>query len=125
MDFTSDEAIEFVKLNVGVVQMFRTSINPYYLGLKMFEAIEERYNNPIEEMNRSGVDSGAGREKIFEVREMESDSSFLRNYLHKDLVMREDMYLFQKQDKDCKTVDKGWEQVRDQLVRMGVNGAGE
>jgi stage V sporulation protein R len=36
--------------------------------------------------------------------------------------MREDMYLFQKQGRDYKIVDKNWKQVRDQLVGMRVNG---
>ncbi|WP_057767718.1 SpoVR family protein [Cytobacillus praedii] len=122
MDLTSGEALEFAKLNAGVVQPSRTSINPYYLGLKIFEDIEERYDNPTEEMKKRGVEPGSGREKMFEVREIESDISFLRNYLTKDLVMREDMYLFQKQGKDYKVVDKQWENVRDQLVNMRVNG---
>ncbi|MEH6946620.1 SpoVR family protein [Bacillus sp. JJ634] len=122
MDLSSGEAIEFAKLNAGVVQPSRTSINPYYLGLKVLEDIEERYDNPTDEMKKRGVKPGSGREKLFEVREIESDISFIRNYLTKDLVMREDMYLFQKQGKDYKIVDKAWEQVRDQLVSMRVNG---
>ncbi|MDE3838078.1 stage V sporulation protein R [Bacillus methanolicus] len=122
MDLTSGEAIEFAKLNAGVVQPSRTGINPYYLGLKIFEDIEERYNNPTEEMKELGVRPGSGSEKIFEVREIEGDISFLRNYLTKELVMREDMYLFQKQGKDYKIVDKQWENVRDQLVNMRING---
>jgi stage V sporulation protein R len=52
MDLTSDEVIEFAKLNAGVVQPSRTSINPYYLGFKMFEDIEKRWDNPTEEMKR-------------------------------------------------------------------------
>lgn len=60
MDLTSSEAIEFAKLNAGVVQPSKTSINPYYLGIKMFEDIEERYNNPTEEMKRRGVKPGSG-----------------------------------------------------------------
>jgi stage V sporulation protein R len=122
LDLTSDESIEFAKLNAGVVQPSKTSINPYYLGLKIFEDIEERYNNPTEEMKKFGATPGSGREKMFEVREVESDISFIRNYLTKDLVMREDMYLFQKQGRDYKIVDKEWEAVRDQLVSMRVNG---
>ncbi|SEN10549.1 stage V sporulation protein R [Mesobacillus persicus] len=122
LDLTPGEAIEFAKLNAGVVQPSKTSINPYYLGLKIIEDIEDRYDNPTKEMLERGVKPGSGREKIFEVREIESDISFLRNYLTKDLVMREDMYLFQKQGKDYKIVDKEWEQVRDQLVSMRVNG---
>ncbi|MGG0457284.1 stage V sporulation protein SpoVR [Bacillus mycoides] len=122
MDLTSGEAIEFAKLNAGVVQPSKTSINPYYLGIKMFEDIEERYNNPTEEMKRRGVKPGSGREKIFEVREIEWDVSFLRNYLNKELVMREDMYLFQRQGKEYKVIDKEWGHVRDQLVNMRTNG---
>ena len=45
LDLTSDEAIEFAKLNAGVVQPSKTGINPYYLGLKIFEDIEERYDS--------------------------------------------------------------------------------
>lgn len=122
MDLTSDESIEFAKLNAGVVVPSKTGINPYYLGVKIFEDIEERWNNPTEEMIKRGEKPNSGREKMFEVREIESDISFLRNYLTKDLVMREDMYLFQKQGRDYKIVDKEWKQVRDQLVGMRVNG---
>ena len=71
LDLTSGESIEFAKLNAGVVQPYRTGINPYYLGIKMFEDIEERYNNLDEEMRRRGVKPNSGREKIFEVREIE------------------------------------------------------
>ncbi len=120
MDLTSDEAIEFAKLNAGVVQPSITSINSYYLGLKNFEDIEERYNNPTEEMKRLGVEPNSVREKMFEVREIESDISFLRNYLTKDLVLRAD--LFQKQGSDYKIIDKQWQEVCDQLVSMRVNG---
>ncbi|WML43185.1 SpoVR family protein [Neobacillus sp. PS3-40] len=122
LDLTTGEAIEFAKLNAGVVQPSKTGINPYYLGIKIYEDIEERYNNPTEEMKLRGIKPNSGREKIFEVREVESDISFLRNYLNKDLVMREDMYLFQKQGRDYKVVDKQWKQIRDQLVNMRVNG---
>ncbi|WP_263705972.1 SpoVR family protein [Shouchella tritolerans] len=123
MDLTSEEAVEFAKLNAAVVQPSKTSINPYYLGLKIFEDIEQRYNEPTEEMQRKqGIKPGSGREKIFEVREIESDTSFIRNYLTKELVHREDMYLFQKQGSDYKIVDKAWEGVRDHITQSRVNG---
>lgn len=122
MDLTSEEAIEFASLNAGVVQPSKTQINPYYLGVKMFEDIEERYNNPTKEMQRFGVKPGTGREKIFEVREIESDISFLRNYLTKEFVDREDLYLFEKQGNEYKVTDKNWENVRDQLITMRLNG---
>lgn len=122
MDLTSDDTIEFAKLNAGVVQPSKTSINPYYLGIKIFEDIEERYNNPTEEMILHGEKANKGREKIFEVREIESDISFIRNYLTKELVQREDMYLFEKKGSDYTITEKDYKQVRNQLVSMRVNG---
>ncbi|RKQ35894.1 SpoVR family protein [Oceanobacillus halophilus] len=122
MDLTTEETIEFSKLNAGVVQPSKTQINPYYLGLKIFEDIEKRYDNPTDEMKELGYEPGSGRKKIFEVREIESDISFIRNYLTKELVNREDMYLFEKKGRDYRITQKDYEQVRDQLVSMRVNG---
>jgi stage V sporulation protein R len=122
MDLTTSDTIEFSKLNAGVVQPSKTSINPYYLGLKIFEDIEERYNNPTEEMKKLGYKANSGREKIFEVREIESDISFIRNYLTKELAQKEDMYLFEKKGRDYRISEKDYEQVRDQLISMRVNG---
>jgi len=122
MELTSDESIEFAKLNADVVQPSKTGINPYYLGLKIFEDIEKRYNNPTEEMMKYGAKPDMGREKIFEVREVESDISFIRNYLTKELVQQEDLYLFEKKGKNYQITSKEYEGVRDQLVQMRVNG---
>jgi len=123
MDLTSDETIEFAKLNANVVQPSKTGINPYYLGVKIFEDIENRYNNPTKEMKDLGIKANSGREKMFEVREIESDISFIRNYLTKDLVKQEDLYLFEKKNGNYEITDKDYENVRDQLVSMRVNGS--
>lgn len=123
MDLTSDETIEFAKLNANVVQPSKTGINPYYLGVKIFEDIENRYNNPTKEMKNLGIKANSGREKMFEVREIESDISFIRNYLTKDLVKQEDLYLFEKKNGNYEITDKDYENVRDQLVSMRVNGS--
>jgi stage V sporulation protein R len=123
MNLTSDETVEFAKLNANVVQPSQTSINPYYLGLKIFEDIEKRYDQPTEELKKLGVKPNSGREKMFEVREIESDISFIRNYLTKDLVKIEDLYLFEKKNGNYQITDKDYENVRDQLVSMRVNGS--
>jgi stage V sporulation protein R len=88
------------------VQPSRQSLNPYYLGLKIFENIEKRW----------------GREKIFEVREYDSDTSFIRNYLTKELTDELDLYIFEKKGQEWKITDKAWERVRDQLVYSRING---
>jgi len=106
LPLTSEETIEYAKLNSAVVQPSRHSLNPYYLGLKIFEDIEKRF----------------GRDKIFEVRELDSDASFLRNYLTKELTEELDLYIFEKKGQEWKITEKGWENVRDQLVFSRVNG---
>ncbi|WP_139996559.1 SpoVR family protein [Paenibacillus paridis] len=123
LDLTSEETIEFAKLNSSVVQPSRHTLNPYYLGLKIFEDIERRFDNPTaEEQRRFGRVPGKGREKMFEVRELDSDISFLRNYLTKDLVNDLDLYIFEKKGPEWKITDKSWENIRDQLVYSKVNG---
>lgn len=122
MDLTTEEAIEYSKLNANVIQPSPTSINPYYLGLKIFEDIERRYDNPTEEMRKRGVKPNSGREKIFEVREIDNDQSFLRNYLTKELIEEEDLYLYELQGRDYKITDKDFERIRDHLVAQRVNG---
>lgn len=123
MALTEAETVEFAKLHASVIQPSRTGINPYLLGLKMFEAIEKRWDHPTEEeRERYGRQPGKGREKMFEVREIERDTSFIRNYLTKELVEELDLYLFQKQGNDWVVSDKNWENVRDQLVAARVNG---
>ncbi len=59
---------------------------------------------------------------MFEVREYDSDISFLRNYLTKKLVEDLDLYIFEKKGAEWKITDKTWESVRDQLVYSKVNG---
>lgn len=122
MDLTTDETVDFAKLNADVLQPSKTSINPYYLGVKIFEDIERRYNQPTIEMQKLGIKPNTGREKIFEVREIESDISFIRNYLTKELVEQEDLYLFEKQGSHYRVTDKEYENVRNQLISMRVNG---
>jgi len=123
LDLTTEETIEFSKLNSGVVQPSRHSLNPYYLGLKIFEDIEKRWDEPTqEEKDRHGRVSGDGRKKIFEVREFDSDTSFVRSYLTKKLVEDLDLYVFEKKGAEWKITDKTWESIRDQLVYSRVNG---
>lgn len=76
LDLTGEETVEFAMLNASVVQPSKQSLNPYYLGLKIFEDIEKRWDNPTrEEQERQGRKPGEGRAKMFEVREFDSDTS--------------------------------------------------
>lgn len=123
LDLTTEETFEFAKLNSSVVQPSRSSLNPYYLGLKIFEDIERRWDKPSKiEQEKLGRETGQGRAKIFEVREFDSDQSFLRNYLSKELTNDLDLYIFEKKGPEWKITDKSWENIRDQLVTSRTNG---
>ncbi len=94
---------EFLKRHNDVIAPAVGGLNPYYIGFKIFEDIEKRY----------------GKEKIFEVREIERDSSFLRRYLTRELC--EELNLFQYNVRTFDTIieeisDKtGWKTIRDTL----------
>jgi len=123
LDLTSEETVEFAKLNSSVVQPSKNSLNPYYLGLKIFEDIERRWDQPTEEeRDRLHRVPGQGRAKLFEVRELDSDTSFIRNYLTKQLTEDLDLYVFEKKGSEWKITDKAWMNIRDQLVYSRVNG---
>jgi stage V sporulation protein R len=116
------DTIEFAQLHSGVLSPSRTYLNPYYIGFKVFEDIERRYNNPTqEEQDRLGRKPEQGLAKIFEVREMENDVSFLRNYLTEDLVKELDLYLYRKEGDEWVIVEKNWEKVRDTIVANMTN----
>ncbi len=91
LDLNDSDHLEFAELHSGVVSPHKGQLNPYYLGYKIFEDIERRWDNPTEEERKVfGREPGGGRAKIFEVREMT-------------------------------ITDKRWERVRDQLVSNMTN----
>ena len=122
MDLPTGDYLEFANLHSGVLSPSPRRINPYYVGLKIFEDIERRWDNPSEkereEFKRPG---GQGREKIFDVREIDSDVSFLRNYLTKELVEELDLYIYEFRDDEWVIVEKDWRRVRDILVNSMTN----
>lgn len=122
LDLAEDEALEFAKMHTGVVQTSRFHLNPYLIGLKLYESIEKSWDQPgKEEKEKYKREEGGGRKKIFEIRESENDISFLRNYLSKDLIEEMDLYLYKKQGAEWKVIEKDWEVVRDVIVSSLTN----
>lgn len=95
---------EFLKRHNDVVAPIIGGINPYYIGFKMFQDLEKRY----------------GREKIFEVRELERDASFIRRYLTLDLCEELNLFQYEKRNFDYYieevSDDEGWKKIRDNLA---------
>src|SRR5699024_8111833 len=54
--------------------------------------------------------------------EQESDISFIRNYMTKEFMQKEDMYLFQKQGKHYVISDQEYDAIHTQLIQDRING---
>ena len=119
---SDSEFVDFAQLHSNVLTPSKTSLNPYYIGFKIFEDIERRWDSPTtEERERLGRKPGKGREKIFEVRELDNDVSFLRNYLTEELIRDLDLYLYKKEGDEWVIVEKNWQKVRDTIVANMTN----
>lgn len=103
LDLPQEFHLEFLKRHNDVIAPAVGGLNPYYVGFKIFEDLERRY----------------GKEKIFEVRELDRDSSFLRRYLTRELC--EELNLFQYNQRTFDTIieevsdEDGWKKIRDTL----------
>ena len=122
LDLSSAEHGEFATLHAGILSPSRRHINPYYIGMKVFEDIERRWDNPTQEERRALERRGdEGKAKIFEVRELESDASFLRTYLTKQLIDDLDLYVYRLEGDEWVIVEKDWEKVRDTIISNMTN----
>lgn len=122
LELSEGEYVEFARLHSSVLAPSRRNVNPYYVGMKIFEDIERRWNEPTdEEREKLGRQGGEGLAKVFEVREIENDASFLRNYLTRDLVDELDLYLYRLEGDRWVIVEKDWEVVRDTILAGMTN----
>ncbi|AIY78983.1 SpoVR family protein [Clostridium botulinum] len=102
---------EFLKRHNDVIAPIVGGLNPYYVGFKIFEDLDKKY----------------GKEKIFEVREIERDSSFLRRYLTRELCEELNLFEYNKRTFDIVVEEvsdeEGWKAIRDNLsYTCGIGG---
>ena len=122
LDLTQSEYVQFAQLHSGVLSPSKRNVNPYYVGMKIFEDIERRWDEPTkEEREKLGRAGGEGRAKVFEVRMLDNDASFLRSYLTRDLVDELDLYLYRLEGDKWVIVEKDWEVVRDTILSSMTN----
>jgi len=114
--------IEFLVRHNQVLSPVAGGINPYHLGMKIWEDIERRWDHPTPEAEKEyGPRKKSGREKVFEVREVERDSSFLRRYLTEELIR--ELNLFEYQSRGGERVvsrvadEENWREIKETLIR--------
>jgi len=96
--------MEFLNRHNQVVRPFKGSINPYYMGFKIFQDIEKRF----------------GIARIFETRKLERDESFIRRYLTEELCREMNLYEYHKRGSDyvIKEIsdEEGWMNIRNTIA---------
>ncbi len=105
--------------------------NPYLIGLRFFEDIEDRWNKgkfgkeweECEDPRKKeswDLGLGQGREKLFEVRRRYSDRFFVEQFLTEKLVEDLNLYLYEGQQEHGEIryviTEKNWHRIRSLLV---------
>ncbi len=99
------EIIDFADINSGVLASAPGKLNPYKLGINLFRDIEDRWNkgkfgrewDECDDMDKRESwdrDLGQGREKIFQVRKLYNDVTFIDEFLTEDFARENMMYTF-------------------------------
>ena len=116
LDLEPDLQLEFIVNHNQVVRPHEGSLNPYHLGLRVWEHIHR--------VAGGGADGDAA---IFATRESDRDTAFLRRHLGEELMRELDLFEYRRKGTDyviTEVADEhGWRQVRDSLIAtVGMNG---
>ncbi len=101
-----DELIDYADHHSGTLGSSPGSLNPYKLGIELFKDIEDRWNkgkfgpdydrcDDIAEKKTWDKNLGLGREKIFEVRRIYNDVSFIDTYLTPEFCVDHKMFTYE------------------------------
>lgn len=102
---TPDEILDFADHHSGTMAMSGGRINPYKIGIELYRHIEERWNKgqygkEYDECQDMVVKQqwdkkmGHGRQKIFEVRRIYNDVTFLDEYLTADFCRQYKLFAY-------------------------------
>jgi stage V sporulation protein R len=128
------EVVDFCDHNAGVLAMSPGQINPYKIGVELFRDIEERWNKGKFGKEYDECDNmvakakwdkklGLGRKKIFEVRKVCNDVTFIDEYFTEEFCERMKLYTyaFNRRTNQHEIVDRDWRKVRDKLLFQLTN----
>lgn len=129
-----DEIITYADHHSGTVHMPPGQINPYKIGVELFRDIEDRWNKgrfgkeydecaDMEQARKWDKKLGLGREKIFEVRRVHNDVTFIDEFLTPEFVERFKMYhyRFDPSTRRMVVVNRDFHKIKQQLLFMLTN----
>lgn len=113
--------IEFADMHSRVLNDHPGRVNPYWLGYNIFLRIIEKYGEHTpQEMQQLNFIGSPGWERALEARELDSDETFIRNYVDQELVERLDLFAFahnaEEGQWEVTETQAEWEAVRDAFV---------
>jgi len=122
LDLPQGLHLEFIVRHTQVLRPTPGSLNPYHVGMKVWEDIEKRWNNPSKaDLDEFGPRNKSAKDKLFEVREVERDASFLRRYLTEELIRELNLFEYKSRGKDqvvTRVADENnWRQIKDTLIQ--------
>ena len=103
------EVIDYADHHSGTMAMSRGRINPYKLGIELLRDIEHRWNTgkfgkeydeceDLEKRRNWDKQLGLGRQKIFEVRRIHNDITFIDTFLTPEFCVQHNMFTFAWQE---------------------------
>jgi stage V sporulation protein R len=113
--------LEFIVRHNQVCRPIPGSLNPYHLGIKMWEDIERCGDHPTPEERERIPEGKTGRDLLFETREVDRDVSFIRRWLGEKLMRELDLIRYEPRGDELVISDvsdaDGWRQVKDMLLK--------
>lgn len=99
------EVIDYADHHSGTVAMGPQSYNPYKVGIELFRDIEERWNkgqygyewsqcDDIKAKKNWNKNHGLGMQKIFEVRKIYNDVTFIDEFMTEDFCVRNKLFVY-------------------------------
>jgi stage V sporulation protein R len=129
-----DELITYADHHSGTVNMPPGQINPYKIGIELFRDIEDRWNKgrfgkeydecpSMADKRRWDKGLGEGFEKIFEVRRVYNDVTFIDEFLTPEFVDRFRLYhyRFDPSTRRMVVVNRDYDKIKSQLLFMLTN----
>ena len=131
---TAAEVIDYADANSGVLATSPGRLNPYKLGVELYRNIEERWNkgqfgkewdecDSMEQKRNWDRRTGLGRQRIFEVRRLYNDITFLDEFFTLEFCVEQKFYTFGFQERtgNWEIMSREFKKVKDQLLKMLTN----
>ena len=131
---SDSEIIDFADHHAGVMAMAPGGYNPYKVGIELMRDIEDRWNkgrfgreweecDDVREKKNWDRKLGLGRDKIFEVRRVHNDVTFLDEFLTEDFCVRHKMFVYKFDKKTNRWVidTRDFKAIKAKLLFMMTN----